>query len=594
MSLGASFNTLTGPIRRSGTCSMIVRWTISGAVPAACVLAAIVPSAQASARPAGRLIRAHSITGRLIKAGSLPGSDIKTGTLSASRLSPGSIGQGLTMIGGALAVNPLLLSPFQRRVTGTCPAGQAIQVINADGTVGCQAMTGGGGTVTSLSQGTGILLSPNPITTTGTIAANTSVLQARVSGTPCPSGEAISAVDQSGAATCVSVGTGTAGVTALTAGTGLNENQSTGDVTLNLDNPLSLTGSSSAAILEGLNSSGDGVHGSTSNVNHSGVYGDNTGGGKGVFGVSSGGVGVDGQDNGAGDGGYFSSASGTGLVATGADNGIQAINTGNGTSGVTGLDTSAGGGYGGYFNSTNGTGVNGVSGAGGDGVYGRSSSGPGVYGQSVDGTGGSFTATNSGDGVYGSSDTGNGVYGYSSSGWAGYFQGGVLDYGNLNVSGDVTVPTGNLSVGGAIYAGTKDFRIDDPLDPANKFLIHTSVESPDAEDIYNGNITTDGRGYATVQLPPYFDAENTDPRYQLTVIGSFARAVVWRTEHDNRFVIRTDQPRVQVSWQITGIRNDPYARSQRGPAEQPKPLGERGRYLYPQGYGKSARYEIPR
>ena len=152
--------------------------------------------------------------------------------------------------------------------------------------------------------------------------------------------------------------------------------------------------------------------------------------------------------------------------------------------------------------------------------------------------------------------------------------------------GSVVKINGNLNVTGSISAGVKDFKIDDPLAPATKSLVHTSVESPQAENVYNGNITTDGKGYATVQLPPYFDAENTSPRYQLTVIGSFAQAIVWKQEHNNQFVVRTNQPHVQVSWQITGVRNDPYSRSQQGPAEQPKSAADRGRYLYPQGYGK--------
>ena len=146
--------------------------------------------------------------------------------------------------------------------------------------------------------------------------------------------------------------------------------------------------------------------------------------------------------------------------------------------------------------------------------------------------------------------------------------------------------TGNLAVDGSISAGVKDFKIDDPADPANKYLIHTSVESPQAENTYNGNVTTDSKGYATVGLPSYFDAENTDPRYQLTVIGSFATAIVGREEHNNQFVIRTNQPNVKVSWQVTGIRNDAYARSQRAPAEQLKAAADIGHFLYPQGYGK--------
>jgi hypothetical protein len=76
------------------------------------------------------------------------------------------------------------------------------------------------------------------------------------------------------------------------------------------------------------------------------------------------------------------------------------------------------------------------------------------------------------------------------------------------------------------------------------------------------------------------------------VIGSFAQAVVWHEDHNNQFVIRTNQPQVKLSWQVTGIPNDPYARSQRGPAQQLKPAADRGRYLYLQGYGKPASLAI--
>src|SRR5262249_19043693 len=85
--------------------------------------------------------------------------------------------------------------------------------------------------------------------------------------------------------------------------------------------------------------------------------------------------------------------------------------------------------------------------------------------------------------------------------------------------GDVLV-TGTLSKG----AGT--FKIDHPLDPENKYLYHSFVESPDMMNIYNGNLTTDENGDAVVALPDYFEALNKDFRYQLTVIGQFAQAVV--------------------------------------------------------------------
>ena len=49
--------------------------------------------------------------------------------------------------------------------------------------------------------------------------------------------------------------------------------------------------------------------------------------------------------------------------------------------------------------------------------------------------------------------------------------------------------TGDINVTGKITAGTKDFLIDHPLDPANKYLYHSSVESSEMKNIYDGVVT---------------------------------------------------------------------------------------------------------
>jgi hypothetical protein len=144
---------------------------------------------------------------------------------------------------------------------------------------------------------------------------------------------------------------------------------------------------------------------------------------------------------------------------------------------------------------------------------------------------------------------------------------------------------GNLTVNGTVSKGGGSFRIDDPLDPANKTLSHSFVESPDMMNIYNGNVVTGRHGRATVELPPYFQALNRDFRYQLTVIGQFAQAIVVEKVHDNRFVIETSKPGVEVSWQVTGVRQDAYANAHRIPVEEVKPSEEQGHYLHPQLFG---------
>jgi hypothetical protein len=150
------------------------------------------------------------------------------------------------------------------------------------------------------------------------------------------------------------------------------------------------------------------------------------------------------------------------------------------------------------------------------------------------------------------------------------------------------VYAGNLTVTGKLVKGSGSFKIDHPLDPANKYLSHSFVESPDMMNVYNGNITTDKHGVATVTLPEYFEALNRDFRYQLTVIGQFAQAIVGQKIANNRFVIRTSKPGVEVSWQVTGIRQDAYANVNRIPVEEVKPAGEQGTYLHPEAFGQPA------
>jgi len=96
-------------------------------------------------------------------------------------------------------------------------------------------------------------------------------------------------------------------------------------------------------------------------------------------------------------------------------------------------------------------------------------------------------------------------------------------------------------------------------------------------NVYNGNIVTDGSRTAIVEMPDYFASLNRDFRYQLTVIGQFAQAIVAEEMANNRFTIRSDKPNVKVSWQVTGIRKDPFAEAHRIRVEEEKPAGERGR-----------------
>jgi hypothetical protein len=146
---------------------------------------------------------------------------------------------------------------------------------------------------------------------------------------------------------------------------------------------------------------------------------------------------------------------------------------------------------------------------------------------------------------------------------------------------------GDVFIDGTLSANTKEFKIDHPLDPANEYLVHASVESSEMMNIYSGNVTTDEFGLATVTLPAWFQAENTDFRYQLTVVDErFAQAIVSKRIENNQFTIHTNATNVQVSWQITAVRQDAYAKAHPMVVEQVKGDKERGFYQHPELYGQ--------
>jgi hypothetical protein len=213
---------------------------------------------------------------------------------------------------------------------------------------------------------------------------------------------------------------------------------------------------------------------------------------------------------------------------------------------------------------------------GGTGVYGIGGSGNLYYnsgGGSVGGTGGVFTGGPSGgtggvggDGVQAFDGANNSVGLYAEGGIAAEFSGNVYVYGNL-------------------YKSSGAFKIDHPLDPENKYLIHSFVESPDMKNVYDGVTVTDGGGIAIITLPDWFEALNRDFRYQLTTVGQQAQAWVASEISGNRFVVRTDHGNVKVSWQVTGIRQDAWANAHRLPTEVDKTEKEKGHYIHPELFG---------
>ncbi len=246
------------------------------------------------------------------------------------------------------------------------------------------------------------------------------------------------------------------------------------------------------------------------------------------------------------------------------------------------------------------------------GVYGGSDSGPGVYGSSshgwgvagatYDGYGVTGFSSGSGDAVRGRAwDVGAGVRGESSKGdglvgvASAVGKSGVYAYTTMPHGGYAAYFNGYVTVTGYLEKAGGGFKIDHPLDPENRYLNHSFVESPDMKNIYDGLVTLDETGEAWVALPDWFEALNRDFRYQLTSVGAPAPYLhIADAISDRKFRIAGGQPGSTVSWQITGIRRDAWADAHRPVIEEPKKATERGTYLHPAEHGQPLIKDVDR
>ena len=288
--------------------------------------------------------------------------------------------------------------------------------------------------------------------------------------------------------------------------------------------------------------------------------------------------------SGSGDGVVIvSSSNGTGVKASGQDIGVFAT----GATGLWGEGLVAGvfakgmqrsfieGGAGAWAVGGEGVGGGILGGSGVRASGGASNNGPG--GSGIDAVGGN-SGSSGGDGILATGGVG---------------EGGAPHGLAARLVGDVKVTrifgggAATLDIDGNLNAtGTKNFRIDHPLDPEHKYLYHAAIESSEVLNVYSGNVTTDQNGDAVVVLPDWFEALNRDFRYQLTVIGTFAQAIVAEKIKTHRLAIKTSSPNVEVSWQVTGVRSDPAMLQRPFKAEEEKAESERGYYLSPGAYGQ--------
>jgi hypothetical protein len=258
--------------------------------------------------------------------------------------------------------------------------------------------------------------------------------------------------------------------------------------------------------------------------------------------------------------------------------GLRGINNdmaGGATYGVWGSHAGYGWGVYGTANLTTGVGVGGVGLTGVFG-YGNDTTGTGTFGRGL-------------AGVYGQSyvQGGSGVEGEVPAGISTTNMAAIFGVDNGGIAGNYAgVFSGSVSIAGNVSKSGGSFKIDHPLDPANKYLYHSFVESPDMLNIYNGNASLDGSGTAVITMPDWFEALNTEFRYQLTAVGAPSPNLYIASEmHDRQFTIAGGTPGGRVSWLVTGIRQDPWANAHRIPIEETKRPEERGLFIHPELYG---------
>lgn len=145
---------------------------------------------------------------------------------------------------------------------------------------------------------------------------------------------------------------------------------------------------------------------------------------------------------------------------------------------------------------------------------------------------------------------------------------------------------------GDIAGSSKSFIIDHPIDPANKYLKHFSIESDEVLLIYRGQAILDENGKAYIELKDYQKAISKNITYSLTPIGS---PTIFYVEEEvdeaGLFVIAGDKPGAKVNWTIYAERDDAYFKAypSKKVIEIEKTEETKGFYIHPVAHGKTTK-----
>jgi hypothetical protein len=128
--------------------------------------------------------------------------DVTGGTGGGGTVTSVGAGTGLSASPSPITTIGTLSVAVSYRLPQACATNQVAKW-NGTSWICANDASGGAGTVTSLSAGSGVALSPNPVVTTGTIAIDPAYVQRRVSAS-CAVGSSIRAIAQDGSVTCES------------------------------------------------------------------------------------------------------------------------------------------------------------------------------------------------------------------------------------------------------------------------------------------------------------------------------------------------------------------------------------------------------